>query len=91
MVRLITRSAPCEAECSDSCEPLAAHDIAGRRHRAGDDPEHTGTGGRCALAMHDHLALLAVHNVALLTREVVMVLDVEDHVRAELFGDVLCG
>src|SRR5205814_1339596 len=65
---------------------LAAHDVSGRRHRAGDDPEHAGTRGRRALAMHDDLALFAVHDVRFFPREVVMVLDLEDHVSAELFG-----
>ena len=39
--------------------------------------------------MHDDFALFAVHDVRFFPREVVMVLDVEDHVRAELLGDVL--
>jgi hypothetical protein len=68
---------------------LAAHDVAGRRHRAGDDPEHAGARRRRALAMHDDLAFLAIHDVTLLPREVVVVLDVEDHVRAEFLRDVL--
>jgi L-ascorbate metabolism protein UlaG (beta-lactamase superfamily) len=58
--------------------PLAADDVARRAHRAGDDAEHAGAGGRRALAMDDDLALGAVgQHVPLAPREVVVVLDVE--------------
>ena len=39
--------------------------------------------------MNDHLALLAVDHMAFLPSEVVVVFDVEDDARAELFPNVL--
>ena len=54
-----------------------------------DNPEHASARGSRAFAMHDDFALLAIHDVRFLPREVVMVLDVEDDVCAELVGNVL--
>ena len=89
MVRLITRPAPCDALCSDSGSPLPRTTKPGDAIEPGMMPEHASARGRRALAMHDDFALFAVHDVAFFPREVVMVLDVEDHVRAELPRDVL--
>ena len=59
--------------------PFAAHDEGWIGHRAGDHAEHARSGGSCTLAMHDHLATA----VRFLPREVVMVLNTRDDLRAE--------
>ena len=68
---------------------LAADDEARRRHRSGDYPEHAGACGCRALAVHDQLTLNTLDHVAFFPREVVVVLDVEDYIRAELAHDVV--
>ena len=67
---------------------LAAHDKSRRRHRAGNDAQHARARRRRAFAMHDDLALHAVNDVLLLPREVVVVLQIEQHLRAEVLRDV---
>ena len=63
---------------------FARHDVARRRHRAGDDADDAAAGWCRALAVHDHVACRAVGEpVPLAPREVVVVLDVEQHLRAQ--------
>ena len=79
-VRLMTRPAPWLADARLATDAAAAHDEAGRRHRARDDAEHARAGRRRALAVDDHVAAA----VALLPGEVVVVLDAGEHAGPEV-------
>lgn len=59
-------------------------DESGRGHRAGDDAEHSGAGGSGAFAVNDEFA----PEVGFAPGEVVVVLDVEEDLCAEVAGDV---
>src|SRR5207237_9125539 len=63
---------------------LAADHVAWRSHRAWDDAAHTDAGRGRTLAMYDDLCFRSIRKpMPLSPREVVMILDVEQHVYAE--------
>ena len=66
----------------------AADDEAGRGHGAGDDAKHACAGRGGAFAMHDDFAVHAVDDVALFPGKVVVVLDIQQDLRAEVFREV---
>ena len=68
---------------------FAADDKARRCHRTRDDTQHTLAGRRRTLPVNDDFLLHAIDYVFLFPREVVMVLQVEQHLRAEVRRHVL--
>ena len=70
------------------CHTAAADDETGRGHRSRDDAQGPCSGGRGALAVHDHRPADAVDLVRLLPGEVVVVFDAENRLDPEVLGDV---
>src|SRR2546426_664406 len=66
---------------------LPADENPGRGHRPGNNAEHAFARRCCAFAVDDQLALDAVDDMFLLPGKVVVILDIEQHLRAEIFGD----
>ena len=67
---------------------LAPDDEPGGGHGAGDDPEDAGVRGCGAFAVDHHLLGDPIDDVALLPGEVVVVLDVQEHLGTEVTGDM---
>src|SRR4051812_46733505 len=67
---------------------FAAYDKAGRCHRTGDNSQNAATRGRSTFAVHDHLALNAINDVAFPPSKVVMVLDIQNHTSSQLASDM---
>lgn len=67
---------------------FAADDEARRGHGTGNNTQHA-RAGRCgAFAMHNDLALDAINDMLLFPRKVVMVLQVQQHLRAEMLRNM---
>src|SRR6202047_5327924 len=62
---------------------FTAHHEARRGHRARYDTDYASPGGCCPFAMNDHVAFDTVDQVPLFPGEVVVVLNIEDHVRSK--------
>ena len=87
LVRLMRRPAPCAAD-SATRRPLAPDDEARRPHRAGNDAQHASPAGVAPLRWTITRPPCRRPAVPLPPREVVMVLDVEQHLDAERSGDM---
>ena len=71
-----------------SCHTFSLHNVSRRPHRTWDDPDNTRTGRCRAFAMNDDLCFRSIGQaVSFAPREIVMVLDVEHHVHAQVPGD----
>src|SRR5436190_2794495 len=87
-LRLMARPAPCDAESSESGFPFPLTTNPGDAIEPGMIPKYTLACRRRAFAMHDDFPFHAINDMFLFPREVVMVLQIEQHLRAEIFRDV---